>query len=203
MRWHSNALAVAGSGLALFLDPAASGAPSAPGGAVVAGRGPESVRRRGSAAVVQAATSPGRLGDGPLKVVHRRPRLLPELPPVVNDQIDDLLVIQAASQFQNSRAPSRIPTGSGPSCRALPQPGVLEPQVRSHPAIKHLLRDVRVGIDHERRVGEAFGPLLCRFFLRLRVGNRGVVEVLCEIGEVVAPVVERVEHDILRVGADP
>jgi len=83
---------------------------------------------------------------------------------------------------------------------ALPQPGILEAHVRSHPAVKHLLRDARVGIDQERLVREAFGPLSCRVLLCLRVGNRGVVEVLCEIGEVVSPIGERVDHNILRVG---
>ena len=170
------------------------------GGRGVAGRGAGCWCVRKGRRRVHAGAAPGRSCNGPLKVVHARPVLLRELASVVNDQVHDLLLIQASLGPKNRERQVISRLALVLQVVALPQPGILEAHVRSHPAVKHLLRDARVGIDQERLVREAFGPLPCRVLLCLRVGNRGVVEVLCEIGEVVSPVGERMDHNILRVG---
>ena len=126
--------------------------------------------------------------------------LLRILASVVNDQVHDLLLIQSGlgPKMRERQIVSRLALVF--QVVALPQPGVLEPHVRSHPAVEHLLRDARVrsitrGLS-AKRSAHSRAALSCA----CGSGMRRCRGTLSKSDEVVAPVGERVDHDILRIG---
>ena len=119
--------------------------------------------------------------------------------PVVDDQVDDLLLRQAGIHTE-AREGQIVPAlALVLQIVPLAVPGVPEPHVVARrqqvdPASIMSSGMRAFEIDDQGLVREPLGPLARRLLLRFRIGDRRVVQELLEVREVVAAVGQRVER---------
>ena len=133
MRSHRMALAVVGSGCCRG---------SSLGLRSVRGRGLRCLRLGGSAQDadrIDALPAPGGLGDGALVVVQACAQLLLVQRPVVDDEVQDLLVAQARIHAQASERQVVAALALIVQIMPLAKPCVAEAQVGFDPALQHFL----------------------------------------------------------------
>ena len=127
-----------------------------------------------------------------------RPR---EQRPVVDDQIDDLLLRQAGIHAEAGEREIVAALALVLEVVALPEPRVAEPHVLPHPGVQQLLRDARGSVDNQGLIRKAFSPLTPRLLLGFRIGDVGLIEELFEVGQVVMAV--RKGQDARRSSGSP
>ena len=191
-----------GSGVGVSVDPASSGAPAATGGAtgVFLGAACRWAVRPARATPSRQSDRPGRLRDGPLEIVHRV-RCFCEY---------RLRWWMIRSTICCSDSPASTPKSASARSYPLWLWSFRSCRWRSQVFLNRMSAPIQPSssswgmraaeVDRQRLVREPLSPLARRLLLRLRVGDRRVVQELREIGEVVARVQKRVDNDVLRIG---